>query len=162
MKILIVYYTQTGRTKKIAEAIASSLKDHEVKFIRFELIGSFSERFKISGEIRTGNYFRIKEELISLKDASFDLLIIGMPTHGGPPPKVYEEIVDQLGDLNGKKAITFNTARITGSSTPDMMAAKLEDAGATIIEKKGFKGLFRLGTNKAVEFGNNINQMLSS
>ena len=64
MKILIVYYTQTGRTKKIAEAIASSLKDHEVKFIRFELIGSFSERFKISGEIRTGNYFRIKEELI--------------------------------------------------------------------------------------------------
>ena len=160
MRILIVYYTQTGRTKKIAEAIASSLKDHDIEFNRFEAMGSFSERFKISGELRMGNYSMIEENLNSLIKASFDLLIIGMPTHGGPPPKVYEEIVNRLGNLSGKKAIVFNTARITGKNTPDMMAVKLEEAGAKIIEKKRFKGFLRLGTNKAIEFGNKINQLL--
>jgi flavodoxin len=159
MKILIIYYTQTGRTKKVAEAIASSLKGHDIRFIRFEVMGSFSERFKRSGEIRNGNFSRIQNELNSLEGISFDLLIIGMPTHGGPPPKVYEEIVDLLGDLNGKKAIVFNTARLTGSNTPNIMAAKLEEAGAEVIEKQRFKGFFRLRAYDAIEFGNKINQM---
>lgn len=160
MKILIVYYTQTGRTKKVAETIASSLTDHDVKFIRFEVMGSFSERFKISGEIRRGDYSRIQEELDSLKDITFDLLIIGMPTHGGPPPKVYEEIVDRLGNLNGKKAIVFNTARLTGGNTPNIMAAELEEAGANVVEKKRFKGFFRLRMLDVMEFAIKINQIL--
>ena len=160
MKILIIYYTQTGRTKKVAEAIASSLKGHDIRFIRFEVMGSFSERFKRSGEIRNGDFSRIQNELKSLEDISFDLLIIGMPTHGGPPPKVYEEIVDRLGDLNGKKAIIFNTARLTGGNTPNIMAAKLEGAGANIIEKRRFKGLIRLRMHDSMEFGNNLNQIL--
>lgn len=160
MKTLIIYYTQTGRTKKVAEAIAGCLKDHDIRFIRFELMGSFSERFKRSGEIRRGDYSRIKDELNSLKGTIFDLLIIGMPTHGGPPPKVYEEIVDRLGDLNGKKAIVFNTARLTGSNTPNIMATKLEEVGAEVIDKQRFKGFFRLRAYDAIEFGNKISQIL--
>jgi len=160
MKILIVYYTQTGRTKMIAKALASSLANHDIDFIPFEVIGSFSERFKKSGEIRSGNYSMIQDQLNSLNDVRFDLLLIGMPTHGGLPPKVYEEIVNRLGDLNGKKAITFNTARITARNTSHIMAAKLEEAGAKVIEKKRFKGFFRLGTRGAVEFGKKINKIL--
>jgi flavodoxin len=160
MKILIVYYTQTGRTKKVAETIASSLTEYDVEFIRLEAMGSFSERFKISGEIRRGNYSRIQKNLSSLKDTTFDLLIIGMPTHGGPPPNVYQEIVGLLGDLNGKKAIVFNTARLTGGKTSIIMATKLEEAGANVIEKRRFKGFFRLRMNEAMEFGNKINQIL--
>ena len=160
MKILIVYYTQTGRTKKISEAIASSLINHDMDFIRFELMGKFSERFKMSGSIRMGDYSLIEKELNSLSSAEFDLVIIGMPTHGGPPPKIFNEIVVQMGDLNGKKAIVFNTARITGRSTTDLMAAKLTEAGANVIGKKRFRGLFRLGISDAVRFGNEIDQNL--
>jgi len=144
----------------IAKALASSLANHDIDFIPFEAMGSFSERFKISGEIRAGNFSKIQDQLNSLKDVRFDMLIIGMPTHGGLPPKVYEEIVHLLGDLNGKKAITFNTARITGRNTPDIMAAKLEEAGAKVIKKKRFKGFFRLGTRDALEFGKQINKIL--
>ncbi|MEJ2295876.1 MAG: hypothetical protein P8Y23_14060, partial [Candidatus Lokiarchaeota archaeon] len=99
----------------MAEAIASSLTSHEVNFTRFELMGKISEKFKIRAKLDKGDYSMIQSELDSLASRVFDLLIIGMPTYGNLPPSVFNKIVEVLGNLTGKNAVVFNTARMTGN-----------------------------------------------
>jgi flavodoxin len=160
MKAIIIYFTMTGRTKKIAEAIASSLTNYEVEFIPFELGGSLSERLKITERFNKGNFLKIEEQLSAVDNVKYDLLFIGMPTHGNFPPKAFEEILVRLGDLSGKKGVAFNTARLTGGKSLDYMETKMKDKGAEVIYKKRFKSLFRLGVKKAIKFGEQINKKI--
>ena len=126
----------TGRTKKISKAIASSLINHEVKFIPFELMGKLSERLKITEKFNNEDYSAIQDGLNSLIDVEYDILLIGMPTHGNFPPKAFDEILKKMGNLSGKKAVVFNTARITGNKALNYMESKVKESGAEIIDKK--------------------------
>ena len=46
MKVLIIYFTMSGRTKKTAKAIGSALTKHEVSYLELELTGKFVEKIK--------------------------------------------------------------------------------------------------------------------
>lgn len=80
-----------------------------------------------------------------------------MPTHGGFPPKVFYEILTRMGNLSGKQAIIFTTARLTCGKTRDYMKVKVEGAGALIVASIKFRGFFRLGIKNAIKFGKEVN-----
>jgi flavodoxin len=158
MKTLIIYFTMGGRTKRTAEAIASALTNYEVSYFPVELTGKFAEKLKILDKFKHNDFSAIETELKSLDVTSYDLIIFGMPTHGEYPPKAFDEILTRMGNLSGKKAAVFTTARITGGKARDYMNAKVEEAGAQVIDKTKFRGLFRLGTKNAKKFGKQINE----
>lgn len=158
MKTLIAYFTMGGRTKKTAEAIASTLTNYEVSYFPVELTGKFVEKLKILDKFENKDFSVIETELNSLNAASYDLFIFGMPTYGNFPPKAFDEILARMGNLSGKRAIVFNTARFTGGKALDYMKKNVEEAGALVIDQRKFRKLFWIGKKNAIEFGKQINE----
>ena len=158
MKTLIAYFTMGGRTKKTAEAIASALTNYEVSYFPVELTGKFIEKLKTLDKFEKKDFSAIENELNTLDAASYDLIIFGMPTYGNKPPQAFDEIVARMGNLSGKKAVVFNTARFTGGKARDYMKAKVEEAGAQVIDQSKFRKVFWIGVKNAIKFGKRINE----
>lgn len=158
MKTLITYFTMGGRTKKAAEAIASALTNYDVSYFPVELTGKFIEKLKILDKFEKNDFSAIETELNTLDVASYDLIIFGMPTYGSKPPKAFDEIVARMGNLSGKRAVVFTTARFSGGKARDYMKAKVEEAGAQVIDKTKFRKVFWLGVKNAIKFGKQINE----
>ncbi len=158
MKTLIAYFTMGGRTKKTAEAIASALTNYEVSYFPVELTGKFIEKLKMLDKFENQDFSAIETELYTLDAASYDLIIFGMPTYGNKPPHVFDEIVARMGNLSGKRAIVFNTACFTGGKARDYMKAKVEEAGAQVIDQSKFRKVFWIGVKNAIKFGKRINE----
>lgn len=82
MKVLVVYYSQTGNTKLVAEAIAESLNAD------IEEISDEKDRAGVFGFLRSG-YEAIFKKLtetqqpIKHKPEEYDLTIIGSPVWAG-------------------------------------------------------------------------------
>ena len=147
-----------GRTKKTAEAIGSTLIDHEVNYFPIELWGKRIEKLKQFDKFQNGDYSDIEEDLNSLDIEPFELIIIGMPTYGKFPPKTFDEIIRRMGDLSNKKVIVFTTARFSGGKARDYMKSRVENSGGRVIEKLKFRKLFWIGTKKALKYGKVLNK----
>lgn len=158
MKALIVYYTMSGRTKKTAHAIASSLSKYEVTFVPIELPGNFFQRIQVFDDFEKGNFSLIEDELNSLDAISYELVFFGMPTYGNKPPGTFEEIMKRMKNFSGKKVIIFTTARFTGNGTLEYMKEKIEAEGAEVINQYNFKRFFWIGKKRAIKFGEEINE----
>ena len=159
MKALIIYFTSTGRTKKIARAIGEELTNYEVQYFPIELIGRFSEIVNIHNQHRNGDFSTIEEELLELEkiDQHYDLIFFGIPTYGDLPPSAFYEIVKRI-DLNEQNVVLFNTCSLTGYNTLNLITKEVEESGATIVDKARFKGLFKPKIKQAIRFGKHINQ----
>ncbi len=158
MKILIAYFTMSGRTKKTAEAIASALTNHDVSYFPLELTGKFIEKIKKLDKFENDDFSEFETELNSLDASSYDLVLIGMPTYGDKPPKAFEKILDIMKNLDGKRAIVFNTARFSGKKSLDYMKEKVEEAGAQVIDQARFRKVLWIGVKNAIKFGQQINE----
>jgi len=64
--------------------------------LRHWIKGKLSERLKILERFNNGDYSIIENELNSLGTMEYDLILIGMPTHGNFPPKGFNEIIQRL------------------------------------------------------------------
>lgn len=87
-KILVLYYSRTGNTEKMAQAIADGAKNAD----------------NVEGEL---NYFVETEEL-----AKFDAILVGAPTYHHDMPidikKLFEEAAEKGIILKGKIGAAFS------------------------------------------------------
>ena len=114
MKPCVLYFSRTGNTKRMAEAISES-----VKAPVFAMTSS---------------------EPSVVKD--FDLLIIGTPVEGFRPAKETMNFVERLSKTESKKAILFCTYALWKGRTFNILKKGLSRKGYTIIidvSKKGMK-----------------------
>ena len=160
MNALIAYFTRTGRTKKTAKAIASALKNYDVTFFPVELTGKYVEKIKKLDKFENKDFSAIENELSTLDAINYDLIMIGMPTYGNFPPKVFDEILARMKNLKGKKVIVFNTARFSGGKSLDYMKEQVEGTGAQVIDQARFAKLFWIGEKNAIKFGKKVNESL--
>jgi flavorubredoxin len=114
-------------------------------------------KLKILDRFANNDFSAIEAELSTLNVTGYDLIIFGMPTYGNQPPKAFDEILVKMGNLSGKKAVVFNTARFTGEEALEYMKTKVEEAGALVIDQSRFKKLSRIGVKNVIEFGKRIN-----
>ena len=149
----------SGRTKKTAEAIGNGLTNHEVSFLPIELTGKFIAKIKQLDKFENNDYSAIEAQFSDFDVSDFDLIIIGMPTYGNFPPKVFGEILRRMGDLSGKNVVIFNTARFSGGKCLDYMKDKIEETGGEVINQSKFRKVFWIGTKKAIQFGKQINEI---
>ena len=158
MKVLITYFTMSGRTKKTAEAIASALKNYDISYFPMELKGKFIEKIKQLDKFENNDFSAIETGLDTLDAANYDLIIIGMPTYGDKPPKAFEEVIDRMKNFSGKRVIVFNTARFSGKKSLDYMKTKVEEKGSQVIDQARFRRVLWIGVKKAIKFGEQINE----
>jgi len=120
MRSLVVYYSETGNTEKVAKAIARA----------------------VAGDVK-----RVEEtkpdELVD-----YDLIFIGTPVHGSGPAKKIENFLDELPQLSGKKAVAFCTMHIGGDEmTFKIIKEKFEKRGVIFIDSFSCLGWSRLVAN---------------
>ena len=128
MKTLIVYDSTYGNTEEIARAIGEAITG-EVKLLRV-------------GEADPSE--------------TFDLLIVGSPTHGGRPTQAIQDFTKRVPALNGAPVAAFDTRLSTSlvkifGYAAGRIGKTLEKKGGTLVKPpeaffvKGTKGPLREG-----------------
>jgi flavodoxin len=113
MKTCVVYFSRTGNTKRMAEAISDLLKAPT-----FDVASS--EPSVVEG---------------------YDLLILGTPVEGFRPAKETVVFVERLPKGEGKKAILFCTYALWKGGTFGALEKKLSSKGYDVILKVSKKGI---------------------
>ena len=108
MNTCVVYFSRTGNTKRLAEAIADTAK---------------------------APIFDMEATQPSAIE-NFDLIIVGTPVEGSSPAKEASAFIESIPKVEGKKAILFCTNRIFGSGrTMKIMEKMLECKGYKTVLK---------------------------
>jgi flavodoxin len=113
MKSCVLYFSQTGNTKKFAELIAASLKIPAVYDI------TTTEPTVVDG---------------------FDVIFLGTPVHGFNPAVETLAFVERLPDGDGKRAILFCTHRLWTGRTFSKLKKELKKKGYTTLLCVSVKG----------------------
>lgn len=113
-KILILYYSQTGNTKKMAEAVAEGARD--IPGLNVEL-----------------QYYATPEEL-----ASFDAIVVGIPTYHHDMTtdikKLFEEATVKNIDLKDKIGAAFGSYGWSGEAPKLVLEIMKNKFGMNVIE----------------------------
>jgi len=113
MKACVLYFSQTGNTRKFAEAISDSLKIPAV----FDMTAT---------------------EPSVVND--YDVIILGTPVHGFNPSKGALAFVERLPEGKGKKTILFCTYRLWKGRTFGRLKKEMEKKGYSTILCVSAKG----------------------
>jgi flavodoxin len=113
MKTCILYFSRTGNTKLMAQAIADSVK---------------------------APAFDIASSQPSVVE-NYELIIIGTPVEGSSPAKETKEFVERLPKGEGKKTILFCTYRIWKGSALKILQSELASKGYENVLNLSKKGM---------------------
>ncbi len=158
MKVLILYFSLGGRTKKVAESIERGLNFSDVRFENFDYIKKKRDFISEQNEVMKGDLssFKYNEDIKDLGD--YDLIFLGFPTHGGRPATVFNGYFEHAQNVDGKNFIIFNTCRFSIGKTFEIMQAVIEQKGGSVVKKRAFKGFFKIKMSKVEEFVKELNQ----
>ena len=120
MSSIVLYYSETGNTQKVAQAIATGL-------------GVKAENI---------------EEINPLDLSRYDLICIGTPVQGGAPAKKVSAFIEQLPAMKGKNTAVFCTMHLFGNkSTIRRLEKSLEGKGLVFLGSFTAYGWSRLVAN---------------
>ena len=155
MKALIVFYSKTGSTRKVAETFARvfASKGWQVE----------TEEIVPLTEMRAHQY---KKDVKNLKLAepshnpsNFDLVIAGTPVWDYCPCPIVTAYLRQVENVNGKKFVLFATCMALPGTTIKRLANILATKGAVIVDSLTVKSIFELDAlklKKASEFAEKV------
>jgi flavodoxin len=125
----VVYFSRTGNTKRLAQAIADAAN---------------APLMDIAGTLPSAI-------------ETFDLLIIGTPVEGSSPAKETRTFIEGMNKVEGKKSILFCTYRIFGNErTMKAMEKVLRSKGYETILKVSKKGI---KPDKEADFSEIVNEV---
>lgn len=129
MNPCVVYFSRTGNTKRLAQAIAEAMK---------------------------ASIFGMASTLPSAL-TEFDLLIVGNPVEGSSPAKEATAFIESMPKVEGKKAIVFCTNRLFGAGRAmGIMEKMLEGKGYKTVLKVSKKGM---KPGKEADFTKELNEV---
>ena len=134
MKALVIYYSQTGKTETIAEAIADGLKRGGAD-VRLEAIKPVEEKDYQTNvdEAKRGVKATIEPTVTDVKD--YDIVCVGSPVWASAPAPSVNGYIASCTNLEGKKVVCFATHGGGGAeSTIEQMKKMLEEKGATVVD----------------------------
>jgi len=158
MKAIIIHFSVSGRTKKVAEAIAAELSNYEVDIEAITSAKGAMDLGKEKDKILAGDLsdFTYSENVLDI--SPYDLVCIGVPIWGGRPAFVFNAFIQKMEGLNGKNAVVFVTCRLYSGKALQTMKTEIEKKGGNVVNQKSFRALFSMGEKKAREFGKILNQ----
>jgi len=133
-KPLIIYYSKTGTTAKIVEAVLPLTKAE---------IRRLGEPKGLKGRFKLGGYFRRNDEAKEpdvLID-EFDPIILMTPVWGGKPTLAMTEFLEGV-DLKGKRVVLgLVGANETNPNALEKLRRKAMERGCTFIETIYLRGV---------------------
>ena len=137
-----------GRTRKVAERIASSLGSEDVDIEELKYHERATKMLSVQEDILKGDLsnFSYDKKIEDLEP--YDFIFFGTPTWGSQPVPVFFGYIEKVQNINGKKFIIFNTCRMVAIKTLERMESKIQSKGGKVIKKETFKGLFKIKASK--------------
>lgn len=136
MKSLIVYHSETGNTKRVAEYIHEKT-DSDIIALKpkkaYSKLGMYTSGMKRA--------LMEQEDEIDITDidlSAYDTIIVGTPVWAGHPTPVVNAGLDIIKDGTGKNAVVFATYRGSEGETLNILQKKLEDSGLNVLGAFGF------------------------
>jgi len=141
MKAIIIYYSYSGNTKKVAEALVGYLKEKSgVEIIRLEALdesNSFFAQCHRAFWHRRAQISKVKYDL-----SGYDLICLGTPVWAFAPTPAINTYLSRCFGLKGKEIILFSTY---GSGTGNNRCLNyMQD----ILAKKGAKNFRRFSVQQ--------------
>ncbi len=145
MKILIVYYSKTRKTKEIAHTMANELADgNEVKLRRIKMKGE--RNLLATYLLDTKKAIRREKpeiEVIDFDHRKYDLILLGTPVWSANPAPAINTYLDRS-DFRDKKVALFVTLRLMGGEkVVKLLTEEIEKRGGKVTNSVIIKtGLF--------------------
>jgi len=136
MKILIVYYSKTGKTKEIAHFIANELADgNEVKLRRIRMKGE--RNLLATYLLDTKKAIRREKpeiEVLNYDHKEYDLILLGTPVWSAKPAPAINTYLGKS-DFRDKKVALFVTLRLMGGEkVVGILTEEIEKKGGKVID----------------------------
>ncbi len=132
MRTIIIYYSYTGNTKKVADILTEYLRQrYEIKILRLEALDESASFFKQAARA----LFRKKAKISSVEFdlSSYDLICLGTPVWAFGPAPAMNTYLENCFGFENKDAVLFTTY---GSGTG---AGRCLNYMQEILSKKGAK-----------------------
>lgn len=135
MKALVVYYSQTGNTEKVAHTLAKKLENEgiDLKIVSIERSRerSYEENVEDAKEEARAE---IEPVITDLSD--FDIFFIGTPVWCGKPATPVNAFMEKCERLDGTRMVPFLTHGGGGPGmTFDRIKDELEPKGGNFVEE---------------------------
>lgn len=142
MKLIIVYYSYSGNTKRVAGILAEHLRQKaEVKLIELNGIDESHNFFKQC--FRAFKHKKAKIAPVDLALSNYDLICLGSPVWAFGPAPAMNTYLDRCFGLEAKPVILFTTY---GSGTGNERCLQyMQD----ILSKKGAKNFRRFSIQQS-------------
>ena len=139
MRVLVSFYSKTGRTKRVAEELAKEFGEkHEV--VVHEITPE--QELKAARYPKNGKDIELVKPLLEL--GKFDLVLIGTPVWGFCPSPIVISYIRKLTGVKGKNFALFSTCTALPGTTIKRMSNILAMKNAQIVDSLTLKGLFEL------------------
>ena len=155
MKILITFFSATGKTKKVAEIISKELNSDLYEIIpekeyTSEDLNGYNEKSRTYIEHNTKNSRpKIKDKNANIE--KYDIILIGFPIWWHIAPPIINTFLEKY-NFKGKKIILFGTS-MSEDFGQTILYLKDSCKGSEIIEGKVFK---KINENEIKKFAASI------
>ena len=156
--MLIIYFSLTGRTKKVAEKIASGLNSPNTVIKGIKYLKNRKALVSEMAETKKGNLSNYEYDDSIMDLAPHDLVFFGTPVHGSCPAAVFHGYLENVKNIEGKDFIIFNTYRAISTKTFKIMEAEIRKKGGEVVYERAFRGLFRMKESKVKKFIDDLNE----
>ncbi len=136
MKSIVIYYSYTGNTKKIAEKLLDILKQKgEAEIHRLSPTDESNNFFAQAIRAFAGKKATLSNKSFDL--SNYDLICLGSPVWAFAPTPAINTFLDKCQNLDGKDAICFTTYH---------SGAGVKKCANTMINELKKKGAFKLAS----------------
>ena len=144
MKTLIVYYSKTGSTEKVAEILKQEFeeKGHKAELAKIAPI----HELKAYQYKKNGKDLELKKIATNVK--KFDLILVGTPVWNFCPTPMVLSYLRNLINANGKKFALFATCTALPGTTIQRMSSILSTKGGKVIASITVRSIFPLDAKK--------------
>lgn len=137
MERIILYYSEGGKTKIVAETLAINLRCDICQIKDLKKRDGFKNRLSSTFDAFRENKTEIYPPNINLEE--YDTVYIGTPTWANKPSPAIITLIDRC-DLRGKDIILFTTSSNSdGEGTLEKMEIKVLARGARVVQQFNLK-----------------------
>ena len=136
MKICVIYHSETGNTRHVAQHIASK---YDVKLVE---VSEVTKHFRATRFLTWCKMAR-SEELTTIEPdeidvSGFDILVFGSPVWAFKPTPVIHTAIELLKGCEGKRAIAFSTHGGKPGQTEETFIKWINNRGMRILGTADF------------------------
>ena len=131
MKICIIYHSESGNTRHVAQHIASAFDAQLVEVTNTASYNRLTRFFVLCKMARGEEKTLIEPESVDVSE--YDLVVFGSPVWAFKPTPVIHAAIDGLKGCMGKPAVAFSTHGGRPGQTDETFKKWIEDRGMVLV-----------------------------